>query len=133
MAKEHPLPEEVRKSFDKTVMVIQEMTAEAATLKEKFGDRSKLFIVKRDQINSLTEFYNTITKYIETLHRHNTHLGVRLMGAEIHLAQELYGLTFVKAAEHLGYTGFSPEFIRMQEEADVIIKDLKLHDKKHGG
>jgi hypothetical protein len=134
MPKSYPLPEDLRKSYDATVLLINDLTAEAASLKEKFGDRSKLFQSKLAQIETIKSLYNGTANYIDKVTRHNTHLGVKLMGVEIQLAQIAFDMTFVEAMRYHGYPtdGLSPEFIKMHEEADELIRkaiDLQKKSK----
>ena len=123
------IPENVSRSFDKIVILLNDLAAEAVSIKEKFGDRSKLYQTKLAQIETIKLFYNTTKKFIEGQAEREKYLKAEVIGLQIHLTQELYSMTFRQAAEVLELN-FSPEFVAAQDEIDKIIKILK--DKKNG-
>ena len=118
------IPESVSRSFDKIVILLNDLAAEAVSIKEKFGDRSKLYQTKLAQIETIKLFYNTTKKFIEGQAERETYLKAEVIGLQVHLTQELYGMTFNQAAEVLGFK-FSPEFTALQDEVDKIIQTLK--------
>lgn len=119
----NPIPEDLRRSFDNTVLLINELTAEAADLLIKFGERSKLYKQKRAQVETLTKMYKGTTDYIEHLIKVNTEVACARIGLEIMLTQNQHALSFRQAADLLGYK-FSEAFIKSQEEVDAIIAQL---------
>jgi hypothetical protein len=116
----NPIPEELRRSFDDTVFLINKLTEEAADLLTKFGNKSKLYKEKAAQVETLRKMYKGTTEYIEHLIKINTEIAVARMGLEIMLMQHQHALSFKQAAEVLGYK-FSDKFIKIQEEVDALI------------
>jgi hypothetical protein len=116
----NPIPEELRRSFDDTVLLVSKLTDEAAGLLQKFGERSKLYKEKVAQVETLRKMYKGTTEYIEHLIKVNTSIGAARIGLEIMLMQHQHALSFKQAADVLGYK-FSDEFIKVQDEVDAII------------
>jgi hypothetical protein len=121
--KPYPIPEEVVRSFDAVVIALNEMTQEAADIKQKFGDRSKLLEKKIAHINAVRSLYNEAKSYIEDLIKKNSHLGIKMIGTEILLLQLQTGMKFGDAAKVLGYQ-FSKEHIEAQEKLDDLLKEV---------
>lgn len=117
-----PIPEELRRSFDQTILLISAIKDEAEELKVKFGERSKLYKTKIAQVETLSNFYNASSSYIEHLLKMLTTVGVDIIGANLCLMQREHNLTFGQAAKALGYD-FKPEFIEVQELIDELIKE----------
>jgi hypothetical protein len=116
----NPIPADLRKSLDDTVLLTNQLTEEAVVLLQKFGERSKLYKDKVAQVETLRKMYKGATTYIEHLLKVNTELAVARIGLEIMLMQEQHGLTFGQAAKVLKLD-VSPEFIKAQDEIDAII------------
>lgn len=117
-----PIPEGVLRAFDSAVLILSELTDEAAELKQKFGERSKLVERKIKQVEGLKSFYSTVQKFVEEIVQKNIDLGVSLVGAEVMLMQKLHGLSFRDAAKVLDLK-FSEEFLQAQDDIDKVIKD----------
>jgi hypothetical protein len=128
--KSEKIPEGVLRSFDAAVLLLNDLAQEAVDLKTKFGERSKLYKTKLEQIAKIKDLYNNSKSFIELLVERNKVLAAETIGLQIHLTQELYGMTFSQAAKVLDLN-FSPEFIALQDEVDGIIKNLRaLKDEK---
>ena len=124
--KTEQIPGDVLRSFDAAVLLLNDLAAEAVDIKTKYGERSKLYKTKLEQIEKIKALYKATKSFIETLVDRNNHLVMEVIGLQIHLTQELYAMTFSQAAEVLKYKGdFSPEFIAAQDAVDKIIKDLR--------
>ena len=119
-----PLPADVLRSFDAAVLLLNDLAQEAVDIKTKYGERSKIYKTKLEQIEKIKALYNSTKGFIEVLIDKNKYLGAEVIGLQIHLTQELYAMTFTQAAEVLGFK-FSPEFIAAQDEVDRIIQDLR--------
>jgi hypothetical protein len=120
---ESPLPKELLSAFDSTIMLINELTLEAATLKDRFGDRSKLYQAKVTQIATLRTFYKETSEYIKKALALNKDLTIHCMGADLLLMQKMHGLSYRDAAAVLGFK-FSEEHLKTHEEVDAIIKEV---------
>lgn len=116
----NPIPADLRKSLDDTVLLITKLTDEAADLLQKFGNKSKLYKEKLAQVETLRKMYKGTTEYIEHLIKCNAEIGVNMIGLELMLMQNLHGVSFRQAAEILGYK-FSEEFLKIQEGVDELI------------
>lgn len=122
--KPSPIPGDVLASFDAAVLLINDLTAEAVKIKDKYGSTSKLFETKVAQIETIKTLYNKTKYFIEAAVELNKKLGVECLGLELQLTQELYGFTFSQAAKFLGLK-FSDEFIKMHDDIDGIIEKLR--------
>jgi thiamine monophosphate synthase len=112
------------RSFDAAVLLLNDLAQEAVDIKTKYGERSKLYKTKLEQIEKIKALYNASKSFIEVLVNRNTVLAAEVIGLQVHLTQELYGMSFSQAAKVLELD-FSPEFIAAQDEVDKIIKDLR--------
>lgn len=122
--KASPIPGDVLRAFDSAVLLINDLTAEAVRIKEKYGAESKLLKTKLAQIETIRELYNKAKAFIELALDHNKRLGVECMGLNLQLTQELYACTFSQAAKILGLN-FSDDFIKAHDDIDGIIEKLR--------
>jgi len=122
--KTEQIPGDVLRSFDAVVVLLNDLAQEAVDIKTKYGERSKLYKGKLAQIEKIKALYNASKSFIEDLVNRNTVLAAEVIGLQVHLTQELYGMTFSQAAKVLELD-FSPEFIAAQDEVDRIIQDLR--------
>jgi hypothetical protein len=122
--KTEQIPGDVLRSFDAVVVLLNDLAQEAVDIKTKYGERSKLYKGKLEQIEKIKALYNSTKSFIEILVDRNNHLAAEVIGLQVHLTQELYGMSFAQAAKVLELD-FSPEFIAAQDEVDKIIKDLR--------
>jgi thiamine monophosphate synthase len=119
-----PLPEDVLRAFDAVVLLLNDLAQEAVDIKTKYGERSKLYKTRLEQIEKIKALYNASKSFIEVLVNRNTVLAAEVIGLQVHLTQELYGMSFSQAAKVLELD-FSPEFIAAQDQVDKIIQDLR--------
>jgi hypothetical protein len=119
-----PIPQDVLRSFDAAVLLLNDLAQEAVDIKTKYGERSKIYKTRLAQIEKIEALYKATKRFIEILVDKNKYLGAEVIGLQIHLTQELYAMTFTQAAQVLGFE-FSPEFIAAQDQVDRIIQDLR--------
>jgi hypothetical protein len=58
------MEKELQEAFEHALLVINEMIDDAARLREKFGDSSKLFADRVDQINAFKNLYRITAAYV---------------------------------------------------------------------
>lgn len=119
----NPIPDELRRSFDNVVLLIAKMTDEAADLRTKYGERSKIYRERVDQIHTLKAFYKGSSEYIEYLLHTMGKIGSEVIAADIYIMQRDHALGFRQACEVLGYK-FSEEHIIKMDIVDNIIAEV---------
>jgi len=118
-----PIPEELRRSFDETLLTMNELTEEANALLLKFGNQSKLYKKKVAQVATLRTFYSLNAGYIERLLKITIETGAAAIAADVCLFQQTHNLGYRQACEILGYK-FSEAHINTVETIDSIIESV---------
>lgn len=121
--KGNPLPEELRRSFDEIILVVNKMQEEAVGLLEKFGSSSKLYKDKVAQIDAIRKLYKLSSAYIERMLELNIGLGATAIAMDIQIAQKNYGMTYGQATRLLGYK-VSAAHVKTVEAVDELIERL---------
>lgn len=119
----NPLPDDLRKSFDDIIVLINKMIEEAARVKEQYGASSKLYKEKIAAVETTSRLYKLSTAYIERMVRMNIEIGAAGIALDVCLAQKEYNLKFGDACLVLGYK-FSAEHIKKVEFFDELIATL---------
>jgi hypothetical protein len=121
MKDNNPVPEDLRRSFDAAILVINALKEEADSIAVKFGTSSKIYKAKLAQVDTLRAFYGSAAAAIERLTNFSIKVGASAIALDIEVMQVRHGLSFRQASDILGVI-FSEDKILAVEAVDAIIK-----------
>jgi hypothetical protein len=128
--RDNPIPEELRRSFDAAILVINALKEEADSIAIKFGVTSKIYKAKIGQVDTLRTFYTTSATHLERLTNFSIKVGAAI-ALDIEVMQTRHGLSFRQASEILGVK-FGEDKLKTIEAVDAIIKACTLPPQANG-
>jgi hypothetical protein len=129
--RDNPIPEELRRSFDAAILVINALKEEADSIAIKFGVTSKIYKAKIGQVDTLRTFYTTSATHLERLTNFSIKVGAAAIALDIEVMQTRHGLSFRQASEILGVK-FGEDKLKTIEAVDAIIKACTLPPQANG-
>jgi hypothetical protein len=100
---EEKIYQEVNKVFDKTALCINSIAKDLLKIEKNYGSKSLFFQSKKDQFDTVRDFYDTCLKYINYLRALNNAQSKLMVSMQLDYHQKKTGLPYTKIASMLGW------------------------------
>lgn len=124
--------DDLKKSFDSIVLLVNELQEEKTQIEIKFGLTSKLRQRKHAQQQTIKHFYRTTLDYINIMRDTIFRMGINYRAMELIAMQKETGLSWAKVATLIDFK--DTDMIKKLDEIDAITiklySDLREIDPK---